>query len=66
MVLNDVMLNIRAVIKRKGLKHRYIADQLNITAQAVSDLLHGRRTLTVALLLRLAEILDVDIVEFFS
>lgn len=58
----NIMLGtrLRRLRNDRGLSQVKLADQLGISASYLNLIEHNRRTLTVPLLLRLSQILEVD------
>lgn len=57
--------NIRQIRNSKGIKSKFMADQLQISPSSYCDIERGRKKLTLEHALVIAEILDVDIKDFF-
>ncbi len=58
------MLRIKEVIKKKNLSQKEIAEKINITGTALSRMINGNPTIDS--LQKLANVLQVDIKEFFQ
>lgn len=57
---------IQKVISEKGIQKQYVAEQLGITKNSLSAMLHGRKVLTPNVIADIAEILGVNAGEFFE
>lgn len=53
--------NIVAIIERKGLKKKAVAEKAGISAQDFSQILGGRRLMKISEVLAFAEALDVEL-----
>lgn len=58
--------NIRKIIKDKCYKQTVIAQELGLTRQQFSDMVHGRKVIRLGLIPQIAEILDVTLEELFE
>lgn len=58
--------NIRRLIRTKGLKQTFVAEQAGLTDQQLTDILSNRRLLRVEHLEPLARVLDVTIETLIS
>ena len=58
--------NIRHLIRTKGLKQTYVAEQAGLTDQQLTDILNNRRLLRVEHLEPLARVLGVTIETLIS
>ena len=58
--------NIRRLIRRKGLKQTFVAEQAGLTDQQLTDILSNRRLLRVEHLEPLARVLGVTIETLIS
>lgn len=58
--------NIRRLIRTKGLKQTYVAEQAGLTDQQLTDILNNRRLLRVEHLEPLARVLGVTIETLIS
>lgn len=63
---NPVASNVIKIIENKGLKQRVIAEKANMTAQALCDILNGRRILKVSEVNNLAKSLCVEVNDLFK
>lgn len=61
----DIISNLKEVIKRKKLKKGAVAAKLGLSSQQFSDILHGRKLLRIEDVPLMAKALDVDIVDIF-
>lgn len=57
--------NVKNLIRSKGLKSEYIARQIGITPNYLSNIFSGKREPSVKVLEDLSSILKCDINEFF-
>lgn len=64
--MNDKILKIRELIKKKGIKNSFLAEKLNISEKTISNYLTGRTKLDIYTIERIAEILEVPVGYFFS
>lgn len=62
---NNIIANIKDIIKNKGLKQSFVAGQAGLTSQSFSDILNSRKLLRVEHLPELADALGVEIEDFF-
>lgn len=62
---NNIIANIKDIIKNKGLKQSFVAEQAGLTSQSFSDILNSRKLLRVEHLPELADALGVEIEDFF-
>ena len=58
--------NIRSLIRTKGLKQTFVAEQAGLTDQQLTDILNNRRLLRVEHLEPLARVLGVTIEALIS
>lgn len=58
--------NIRNLIKKKGLKQTFVAEQAGMTDQQLTDILRGRKLLRVEHLTPLARVLGVSVEDLIS
>lgn len=58
--------NLRRLIKEKGLKQTFVAEQAGMTDQQLTDILNNRKLLRVEHLAPLAQILGVNVEELIS
>ena len=61
----DIISNLKEIIKRKKLKKGAVAAKLGLSSQQFSDILHGRKLLRIEDVPLMAKALDVDIVDIF-
>ena len=66
MLDNKIGDNIRALRTKNGLLHKVLADQLNITRQALSNYEVGKRIPDIFELIRMAEIFKVSVDEIIG
>lgn len=64
-VENKIMLQIKEILRDKGITGKELANRLDITENAVSLIINGKRQPRFELLKEIAEILDVDIRDLF-
>lgn len=62
---SNIIANIKDIIRSKGLKQSFVAEQAGLTSQSFSDILNNRKLLRVEHLPELADALGVDIEVFF-
>lgn len=58
--------NIRRLIKERGLKQTFVAEQAGMTDQQLTDILRGRKLLRVEHLAPLARVLGVSVEKLIS
>ena len=58
--------NIRSLIKKRGLKQTFVAEQAGMTDQQLTDILRGRKLLRVEHLTPLAQVLGVSVEDLIS
>lgn len=63
---NPVATNIDRIIEEKGLKQCVVAEGINITPQALTDVIKGRRIIKVSEVNAIAKFLDVTVDELFK
>ena len=63
---NNIIANIKDIIKNKGLKQSFVARQAGLTSQSFSDILNNRKLLRVEHLPELADALGVEIEDFLE
>ena len=61
----DIISNLKEIIKRKKLKKGAVAAKLGFSSQQFSDILHGRKLLRIEDVPLIAKALDVDIADIF-
>lgn len=61
----DIISNLKEVIKRKKLKKGAVAAKLGLSSQQFSDILHGRKLLRIEDVPLMAKALDVGIADIF-
>lgn len=66
MLDNKIGDNIRVLRKKNGLLQKDLADQLNITRQALSNYKVGKRIPDIFELIRMAEIFKVSVDEIIG
>lgn len=59
------LLRIKELLKEKGITSKDLADKLDVTPATVSNINNGNHFPKPDLLLKIAEVLDVDIRELF-
>lgn len=64
--VETVICNIRAIIDRKGLKHKSIAEKAGYTVQQFSNLLNCRKTIECSDIWKIASALEVTPNELFG
>ena len=60
------MSELQALIRERGLKQRWLAEQLGVHESMLSKWLSGNRPLPREMAERIAEVLAVPVTEFFS
>lgn len=63
---NDILQNIKEIRQTKGLSQEYMAINLNISQAGYANWEKGKRDLLYSNLLRIAEILKVDVVDIIT
>ena len=63
---NEILNNIKYLIKKKGMKQCAVAEKTDLSVKAFSDIMHGRKILKVEYIPRFAMALDVSIEELFK
>lgn len=61
-----VVANIKRIVREKGLKHKYMAEKLEITPNMFSYMMYGRKIITIDHIFAIAKALDVPISELFE
>ena len=61
----DIISNLKEVIKRKKLKKGAVAAKLGLSSQQFSDIVHGRKLLRIEDVPLMAKALDVGIADIF-
>lgn len=61
----DIISNLKKIIKRKKLKKGAVAAKLGLSSQQFSDILHGRKLLRIEDVPLMAKALDVGIADIF-
>lgn len=64
-VYEDIISNLKEIIKRKKLKKGAVAAKLGLSSQQFSDILHGRKLLRIEDVPLMAKALDVGIADIF-
>lgn len=64
--MNNILGNIRAIRLKKRLSQEYMAETLGVTQTAYSLWEKGKRELTYNNLLRIAEVLDENVVNIIT
>ena len=62
----SIINNIRYLIRTKGLKQTFVAEQAGMTDQQLTDILNNRRLLRVEHLEPLARVLGVSVEKLIS
>lgn len=60
------ILRIKTILKEKGVTQKDLASQVDITENALSMIINGKRQPRFELLITIAEALDVDIRDLFE
>lgn len=63
---SPVTFNISRIINEKGLKQYVVAENADLTAQALCDAMCGRRILKISEVNAIAKALGVDVSELFK
>ncbi len=63
--MNSIGLNIRRIREQKGVSQEYVASRLDISQASYARLESEETKITVERLLKISEILETDITEFF-
>ena len=61
----DIISNLKEIIKRKKLKKGAVAAKLGLSSQQFSDILHERKLLRIEDVPLMAKALEVDIADIF-
>ena len=64
--MDEIRMAIRGEIDRQGMKDAYVAGQSGMSVQAFSAMMNGRRKLYADELVRIADVLRVDIKDLTS
>ncbi len=64
--MNSIGLNIRRIREQKGVSQEYVASRLDISQASYARLESEETKITVERLLKISEILETDITEFFN
>lgn len=62
----SVTENIRAIIKQKGLKQRYVAQRIGVSEKTFSAMLTGRQNILVDDVEKICDVLDVTPNDLFG
>lgn len=63
---SNILLNINSIINQKGLKKRFVAEQIGMSLQQFSDTLNGRRNLKPDEIPAIAQVLEVTPNDLFG
>lgn len=64
--MNNIGFNIRRIREQKGFSQEYLADRLDISQASYARLENEETKITVDRLLKIAEILETEILDFFN
>lgn len=64
--MNNIGVNIRRIREQKGFSQEYLADMLDISQASYARLESEETKITVERLSKIAEILEVSILDFFN
>lgn len=64
--MNNIGFNIRRIREQKGFSQEYLADRLDISQASYARLENEETKITVDRLLKIAEILETEIFDFFN
>ncbi|GIZ14259.1 helix-turn-helix domain-containing protein [Capnocytophaga catalasegens] len=64
--MNSIGLNLRRIREQKGLSQEYLADRLDISQASYARLENEDTKITVDRLLKIAEILETEVTDFFN
>lgn len=64
--MNNIGFNIRRIREQKGFSQKYLADRLDISQASYARLKNEETKITVDRLLKIAEILETEILDFFN
>lgn len=64
--MNNIGFNIRRIREQKGFSQEYLADRLDISQASYARLENEETKITVDRLLKIAEILETEIIDFFN
>lgn len=62
----DIALRIKRIIETQGIKQKFIAQKLNLSAKAFNDILNGRKVFRVEFVLPICEALKITPNDFFG
>lgn len=65
-IMNNISFNIRRIREQKGFSQEYLADKLDISQASYARLENEDTKITVDRLLRIAEILETEVIDFFN
>lgn len=57
--------NIKTIISNKGLKHSWVAQQMDLSKDQLSFIFQGRKRITCELIMRFCEVLKVEPNDLF-
>ena len=57
---DEVILRLKELLKSKGVKQSYIAEQLGVSTSMVSKIMRGESRIYLDTLLQIAKVLEVD------
>lgn len=63
---DDLISNIKIIIKNKGMKQGVVAERAGFKVQEFSHILNGRKLLRAEHLIMIAEALEVDINDLYG
>lgn len=58
--------NLKKMLEDRGYKQKYLANQLNTSDRVISNILNGRKSLDEPLIIKLAQVMDVDFNTLFG
>lgn len=56
----DFTLRVKSIIAGKGIKHKFIAEKMGITDRKLSDILNGRKTIDIELIMLFCNALEIS------
>lgn len=63
---SPVAENIARIIAEKGLKQVHVSEKAGYSAQSLSDMLNGRKLIKVSDVIRISEVLCVNIAQLYT
>ena len=60
------LLRIKELMKDKGISREKLAEEVGVTKASISSMASGKNTPSIKVLLKMAEVFDVDIRDLFN